>query len=65
MNDVALDGALDLQWARTERRMQELMNWAKLRKGLAASVRRQIKSAANGGGGMDLKNMKLVRGRSK
>ena len=66
MNDVAWDGTLDLQWARTERRMQELMGWAKLRKRLATSVRRQIKLAAGGDGTVaNLKGMKLVRARSK
>ncbi len=45
MNNVTFDGALDLQLARAERRMEELMSWAKLRKRLATSVRRQIKLA--------------------
>ena len=49
MNDIAFDGALDLQLARAERRMEELMNWAKLRKRLATSVRRQLKLARQAG----------------
>jgi hypothetical protein len=49
MNDVVFNGALDLQLARAERRMEELMNWAKLRKRLATSVRRQIKLARQAG----------------
>ena len=49
MNDAVINGALDLQLARAERRMEELMNWAKLRKRLATSVRRQIKLAHKAG----------------
>ncbi len=49
MNDAVINGALDLQLARAERRMEELMNWAKLRKRLATSVRRQIKLARQAG----------------
>ena len=49
MSDAVVNGALDLQLARAERRMEELMNWAKLRKRLATSVRRQIKLARQTG----------------
>ncbi len=45
MKEMTSDGAVDVQWARAERRMEELMSWAKLRKRLASSVRRQQKLA--------------------
>jgi hypothetical protein len=45
MKEMTIDGAIDIQWARAERRMEELMNWAKLRKRLASSARRQQKLA--------------------
>lgn len=45
MKQITFDGAVDDQWARAERRMEELMSWAKLRKRLASSVKRQLKLA--------------------
>jgi|APCry1669189000_1035189.scaffolds.fasta_scaffold00875_11 hypothetical protein len=45
MKDMALNSAADLQLARAERRIEELMSWAKLRRRLAGSVRRQLKLA--------------------
>jgi hypothetical protein len=52
MKEMMFDGAIDIQWARAERRMEELMNWAKLRKRLASSVRRQQKLAREAGIGV-------------
>jgi hypothetical protein len=49
MKQMTFDGAVDGQWARAERRIEELMNWAKLRKRLAGSVRRQQKLAREAG----------------
>jgi hypothetical protein len=45
MKDMAFNSAIDLQLARAERRIEELMSWAKLRRRLAGSVRRQLKLA--------------------
>jgi hypothetical protein len=49
MKDMAFDPTADLQLARAERRMEELLGWAKLRKRLAASVKRQIRLAKTAG----------------
>ncbi len=45
MKDLGLNSAADLQLARAERRIEELLSWAKLRRRLAGSVRRQLKIA--------------------
>ncbi len=45
MKEMTFNGTADIQWARAERRIEELMHWAKLRKRLASSVKRQLKLA--------------------